>query len=276
MAKSLIIDIYERMASDDGFPLAGNIAYWSLLATFPFLIFLTSLAGFFGNELLAQAVVDYLLAVAPEDVISPFADEIHAILTVPDKSVLLLSIALTLYSAAGGVESIRVGLNRAYGYRESRLWIFRFVQNLVFVVGGAVVLLALAVLIVFGPLWWVRAEAWFSWLANFSPWFYLLRYPVGMGLMFVALVLGHMFLPVKRHPLRQILPGIAFTMLAWLFSAWTYVEYLQRFSRVQIMYAGLGNVVIALIFIYISALLIILGGEINQALIARNRERPAG
>ncbi|HHI82632.1 MAG TPA: YihY/virulence factor BrkB family protein [Rhizobiales bacterium] len=271
-AKSLVLDIYERFARDDGFPLAGNIAFSSLLATFPFLIFLTALAGFFGDEHLAQTVVDYLLSVAPEDIVKPFARDIHAILTVPDRKVLLVSIAVTLYSAAGGVESIRVGLNRAYGYSETRMWIFRFIQNLVFVIGGAVVLLALAFFIVFGPLWWSRAEGWFPWLSNFSPWFHLLRYPVGLGLMFIALVLGHLFLPVKRHPVGQIMPGILVTMMLWLVAAWTYAEYITRFSRVQVMYAGLGNVVIALIFIYISALVIILGGEINQALIARKEK----
>ena len=266
---SIVLDVYDRMNEDDGFPLAGNIAFSSLLALFPFLIFLTSLAGFVGDEKLATTVVDYLLSVAPENLVKPFIDDIHAILTVPDSSVLLIAVFLTLYAAAGGVESIRVGLNRAYGYRETRWWIFRFLQNVVFVIGGAVVLIALAFLIVFGPLWWDVAEGWLPVLQKFTAGFYLLRYPVGLGLLFVALVLGHLFLPVKRHSFGQILPGILLTIGLWLIAAWTYAEYIARFSRAHLMYAGLGNVVIALIFIYISALVIILGGEVNQALIAR-------
>ncbi|VAV99696.1 hypothetical protein MNBD_ALPHA08-801 [hydrothermal vent metagenome] len=243
------------------------------MALFPFLIFLTSLAGFFGNADLAETVVTYLLSVAPPDLVKPFADDIHAILTVPDRSVLALSIAITTYSAAGGVESIRTGLNRAYGYTETRWGIFRFLQNLLFVIGGAVVLLALSFLIVFGPLWWEQAAVWVPWLAQFTSWFDLLRYPVGLGLMFIALVIGHKYLPVKRHRMREILPGILITIGLWLLAAWTYADYITNFSRIQVMYAGLGNVVIALIFLYISALVIILGGEINQALIARRRDK---
>jgi len=238
------------------------------LALFPFLIFLTALAGFFGNEALAQTVVDFLLSVAPADLVKPFADDIHAILTIPDGSVLALSITITAYSAASGVESIRVGLNRAYGYSETRLGIFRFLQNLLFVIGGAIVLLALSVFIIFGPLVWARAALWMPWLDNFTSWFHLLRYPIGLGLMFIALVIGHKFLPVKRHTMREILPGILTTIILWLLAAWAYAYYISNFSRIQVMYAGLGNVVIALIFLYISALVIILGGEINQALIA--------
>ncbi len=244
-----------------------------MLALFPFLIFLTSIAGFFGNAQLAQTIVDYLLSVAPEEIVKPFTDDIHSILTVPDRSVLALSIAITLYSAANGVESIRVGLNRAYGYTETRWGIFRFLQDVVFVIGGTAVLLTVSFLIVFGPLWWAKAEEWIPWLSNFTAWFHLLRYPVGLGLMFIALIIGHKFLPVKRHKMREILPGIIATIGLWLLAAWTYAEYVANFSRIQVMYAGLGNVVIALIFLYISALVIILGGEINQALIARRRDK---
>jgi membrane protein len=243
------------------------------LAVFPFLIFLTSLAGFFGNADLAQTIVDYLLSVAPAEIVQPFTDDIHSILTVPDRSVLALSIAITLYSASNGVESIRVGLNRAYGYTETRIGIFRFIQNIFFVIGGAVVLLAVSFFIIFGPLWWAKAEGWIPWLKHFTEWFYLLRYPVGLGLMFVALVLGHKFLPVKRHRMAEILPGIATTIMLWLVAAWIYAGYVANFSRIQVMYAGLGNVVIALIFLNISALVIILGGEINQALIALKQKQ---
>ena len=254
---------------DDGVPLAGNIAFSSLLAFFPFLIFLTALAGFFGDEELAQTAVEYLLSVAPQEIVAPLVDDVHAILTKPNRSVLTLSIALTLYVAAGGVESVRTGLNRAYGYTDKRIWINRFAQNILFVVGGAAVLLALAVLIVFAPLLWGRAESWYEPLSKFRGLFQWLRYPIGLGLMLLALVLGHFYLPVKRRRLKTLLPGISITMGLWLLAAWTYTEYTARFSKVQIMYAGLGNVVIALVFVYISAVLVILGGEINQSLMAR-------
>ena len=59
-------DIYARFVDDDGLPLAGNIAFRTILSVFPFLIFLTALAGFFGNPELAREVVNYLLETGPE------------------------------------------------------------------------------------------------------------------------------------------------------------------------------------------------------------------
>ncbi len=265
--------VHKGFVADDGFALSGNIAFSSLLAFFPFLIFLTALAGFLGNEPLARTVVDYLMSVAPAEIVGPVSDDIHSILTVSNKRVLTLSIALTLYVAAGGVESLRVGFNRAYGLgaEERRPYWMRFLQNLAFVIGGAVVLLVLAVLIVFAPLWWGAAEARIPVLEHFSGWFHLLRLPIGMLVMFLALSFGHLFLPRKRLKFRQVLPGILATMILWLLAAKLYAQYTAEFSRAQIMYAGLGSVVIALLFVYISAALIILGGEFNEVLILRRQ-----
>jgi membrane protein len=270
--KVLGTDIYRRFVDDDGLPLSGNIAYCAILSLFPFLIFLTALAGFLGNEHLATQAVDYLLESMPSSLIDPISDDVHAILTTQNGGLLTMSIAFTLYTAAGGVESIRTGLNRSYNAPERRLYVFRMLQSMGFVLIGAVVLLALALLIVFAPLYWSRLEDWLPVAKEFAGWFHLLRYPVGLGMMFAALLLAHLFLPSRRHHVRQLLPGIAVTMLLWLVAAWIYSFYLAEFSRIHLMYAGLANVIITLVFMYISAALLILGGEINQSLISLSQK----
>ena len=273
--KTLCLDIYHRFYLDDGFPLAGNIAFCTLLSVFPFLLFLTALAGVLGDDQLAETAVDYLLSIAPEQIVAPISREIHGILASSDSGLLTLSVAFTLYTAAGGVESIRTGLNRSYGYRETRAWYFRFAQSILFVIGGAALLLTLALLLVFGPLYWTRLEGFIPALEPFAAWFHLLNYPVGLGLMLLGLTVSHQFLPVKRHKLHEIMPGILVTMVLWLLAAWTYADYLERFARIQVVYAGVANVIIALIFLYITALLTILGGEINQALLVLRDRRQA-
>lgn len=265
--------MFERFEADDGFPLSGNIAFSSLLAFFPFLIFLTALAGFLGNEDLAQTVVDYLFSIMPPEIVTPLSDDIHTLLTRESSGILTLSIAITLYAAGGGVESVRTGLNRAYGYRDKRRLRHRMAQNFAFVIGGAIVLIALAALIVFAPFWWGKLVGWIPPLDRFTLWFDLIRFPVGIGMMFVALLCAHLFLPRKRQPALVLLPGIVLTICLWLLSAWVYAEYTARFSRVQIMYAGLGSAVIALVFVYISALLVLLGAELNRALLVRRNLR---
>jgi len=62
-------------------------------------------------------------------------------------------------------------------------------------------------------------------------------------------------------------------MVVWLLAAQVYAKYTAEFSRAQIMYAGLGSVVIALLFVYISAALVILGGEFNEVLALRHQDK---
>ncbi len=263
-----------RLASRDEISvLSGNIAYTSLLSFFPFLISLTALAGFLGNEELSTTVIDYLLSIAPEQVVSPFADDIHALLTRQSGKILTASIFFSTYVAARGVESIRTGLNLAYGYQEKRPWLMRIFQNILFVVGGAFVMLALAVLIVFAPIWWGVAVDWVPALDTFTPEFNSLRVPIGLGLMFIALLLGHAFIPYKNQSIKTIMPGILVTIALWYVAAQTFTLYVTKFSRAQIMYASLGNIVSALLFVYISAFLILLGAEINQALKLRSQSK---
>ena len=73
-------EVYERFVADDGLPLAGNIAFRTILSVFPFLIFLTALAGFIGNAELAREVVTFLLDSGPAELIEPLVPEIESIL----------------------------------------------------------------------------------------------------------------------------------------------------------------------------------------------------
>jgi membrane protein len=127
----------KRLFADEAIPLAGNIAFRLVFSIFPFLIFLTTLAGFFGSEALAEQVVTYLLSVAPEQLVRPLSGEIRSILTVPRSGLLSVAVLLTIWSAMGGVDSVRVGLNRAYDLIDKRPFWFLYIQNILFVIGSA-------------------------------------------------------------------------------------------------------------------------------------------
>lgn len=271
--REIVIDATRHLVADDGLALAGNIAFCMILALFPFLILVTALAGFFGNQQLAETVINYLLSVAPREIAGPLSPEIHSLLTVPRSDILTIGAVLTIWTASGAVESVRVGLNRAYEFSERRSYWFRLLQNTLFVIGGAVVLLVLALLIVLGPVLWGKIIYFVPAVDRFTGWFHLLRYPIALSLALAGLILGHLFLPAARHRMSELLPGIGFTMVLWMGAAVGYAEYLARFSTLSSMYAGLTGFIIALTFLYLSAILLIWGGEINQALICIRQTR---
>lgn len=267
-------DAYDRFHADDGFPNSGNIAYCIILAIFPFLIFMFSLTGFFVDAEMANQAVDQLIHIVPAEIIAPLEGEIKSLLTETRHGLLTISGFFTLWTASRGIESLRNGLNRAYRLTETRpLWL-RILQDLLFVILGAIVALILMMAIVIAPVIWAVLPG----LKAVSAPMELLRVVVGVGLLTTALIAGHKFLPARSLPLRVLMPGIALTMVLWLIAAMGYSIYLANFAHFASLYAGLGGLFAALIFLYISAAIFQFGGEINRAMYARKnagREMPA-
>lgn len=263
---SAVKEIYDRFVADDGLPLAGNIAFRTILSVFPFLIFLTALAGFLGNAELARQVVTYLLDSGPSEIIEPLVPEIESLLSQPRSDFLSLGVLLTIWTASGGVDSVRVGLNRAYDLREHRGWFVLLAQNALFVVGGAVVLMLLALLIVLAPVILSLVERYLPALSEVAAAYDRLRYPVAIAILALGVLAAHYVLPARWLPLRRLWPGVVFTVIVSIALAASYSIYLARFASFASTYAGLGGLIAALVFIYLAAAVMILGGEINRAI----------
>jgi membrane protein len=274
---ALFIEALKRLFADEAVPLAGNIAFRTMFSIFPFLIFVTSLAGFFGSADLAQRIIAFLLSVAPEQLVHPLSGEITAILTVQHGGLVSLSAALTIWSAMGGVDSIRVALNRAYDIKEHRSIWFLNVQNVLFVIGAAIVLLAVAILLVVFPLF-ISALTQFApdQLINFTSLvtsFDFLRYPVAIGLLMIALLVAHQFLPARTTPVLRLLPGIVLTIIVWVILSGMFSFWLSRFNSFTTTYASLSGIFAAMFFLYLAALVLIFGGEFNRVLIEIRKSR---
>lgn len=271
--RHLALEALQRLFADEAVPLAGNIAFRTVFSLFPFLIFLTALGGFFGNEVLAEQIVTYLLSIWPEQLVRPLATEIRSILTVPRTGLLSIAAILTVWSASAGVDSIRVGLNRAYDAVETRSMVMLYVQSAVFVVGAAAVLLVLGFLLVLAPVGIALIEAYAPALRGHFATLEQLRYPVAIVLLFLALQLAHRVLPARRLSALEVLPGVALTVLVWIALASAFSFYLVRFNTFASTYASLSGLFGMMFFIYLSALVLILGGELNRVLMVRRMAR---
>ena len=267
----IALDAYDHFLAADGWAIASHIALSTLMALFPFLIVVTSLAGFLGSKELADEVAKMLLDAWPAEVSEPIAYEIHSVLTVTRGDVLTIGVALAIYFASSGIESVRIGLNRAYRIGEQRAWWLLRLESIGYVLLGAVALLALAFLVVLAPLIFAKTAKYLPWLEEWAT--TMLRYGTASAILIVTLVLVHLWLPAGRRKLLEITPGIIVTLLLWLASGALFGRYLADFAGNYVsMYAGLTSAFIALIYLYVNATIFIYGGELNEA-ICRARER---
>ena len=271
----IAVDAFYRFAADDGWAIASHIALSTLMSMFPFLILVTALAGFFGTKELADEVGRILLEAWPAQVASPIASEIHTVLTVARGDVLTVGALLAVYFSSSGIESLRIGLNRAYGVTETRSWGLTRLESIGYVLVGAVALLAMAVLVVLGPLIFVTAGRYVRWLEPLWPIVTFVRFAVASLLLIVTLILVHLWLPAGRRSLSEIAPGVIATLILWLVAGALFGRYLAEFADAYVTYyAGMASVMVALVFLYLTASIFLYGGEIN-AIIKQAREKKA-
>jgi membrane protein len=271
----IAIDAFRSFTADDGWAIASHIALSALMAMFPFFIVLTSMAGTFGSSDLAEKVAQLMLATWPDQVARPIAQEIHNALR-PRRDVVTLGLILAIFFASSGIESLRIGLNRAYGMTEKRYWFLLRLESIGYVLIGAIALLAMSFLIVLGPLLFTTASRFAPALAQFEWDITVARYAVASAALIIALFVAHKWLPSGRRKFAEIAPGILATLALWLAGGMVFGSYLAEFPNVYVSYyAGLASVMIALVFLYLTASIFVFGGELNAAIL-RARIKPAG
>ncbi|MFZ0102440.1 MAG: YihY/virulence factor BrkB family protein [Pseudolabrys sp.] len=272
----LAADAFRHFIEDDGWAIASHIALSTLMALFPFLIVVTALAGFFfGSAELADEAARLLLEAWPKQVAAPIALDITGVLTSTRGDVLTLGVLFALYFASSGVESLRIGLNRAYNMKEPRSWWVLRLESIVYVLVGAVAILAFSFLVVLAPLILSKLAHYLPALDQFGDLITFARYAVTAAVLIVSLMIVHLWLPAGRRSFAEIAPGIVATLLLWLISGAIFGRYLANYAFAYVsMYAGLASAMVALVFLYVCASIFIYGGELNSVVTrTRTNER---
>jgi membrane protein len=267
------VDAFLAFVRDDGWAIASHIALSMLMSLFPFLIFVTALTGYLSTPNLSDQVATILLEAWPQEVAGPIAAEIASVLTNAHGSLLTIGVVLALYFSSSSIESLRIGLNRAYGELETRSWWLLRLESIAYVVVGAAALIALSFLIVLWPVMFRAAQRFLPKVMPIEDTYVYLRFAIASAVLVIALILVHKWLPAGRRHLRDVVPGIVVTLVMWLMLGILFGRYLAEFAGAYVtMYAGLATAMVALVFLYWTASIFVYGGELN-AVIRRAREK---
>jgi membrane protein len=261
-------DAFLHFLADDGWAIASHIALSTLMALFPFMIVVTALAGFFfGSKDLADEAARILLEAWPPQVAGPISTDITGVLTNVRGDVLTFGLLFAIYFASSGVESLRIGLNRAYDMAERRPWWLLRLESILYVLIAAVAILAFSLLVVLAPFLWDRLVRAAPQLQPFSGMITFARYVVAAMVLIIALTVMHSWLPAGRRSLGEISPGIVATLALWLIAGAVFGRYLAEYAFAYVsMYAGLASAMIALIFLYVCASIFVFGAELNSTI----------
>jgi membrane protein len=270
----LAYDAFNAFIRDDGWAIASHIALSILMSLFPFLIFVTALTGFLGTQELVDQVAALLLEAWTSEVAGPISAEIASVLTNAHGGLLTLGVLLAVYFSSSSIESLRIGLNRAYDEIEVRPWWLLRLESIGYVIVGAAALIALSFLIVLWPVLFRTAQRYLPGLVPLEDTYTYLRFTTASSVLVVTLVLLHKWLPAGRRRLRDIAPGIVVTLLMWIFLGALFGRYLAEFAGAYVAtYAGLATAMVALVFLYWTASIFVYGGELNAAIRKARQQR---
>ncbi len=262
----VIRDAFGHFLWDDGWAMASHVALSVLMALFPFLIFVASLAGFVGVEGLSVRVAEILFAVWPQGVAGPIADEVRRVLATDHRGLVTVSAVITVYLASNGIEAVRNGLNRAYRVVDRRSIVFRRGQSILLVLVGAAASLALVLLAALGTTALNDLIGAVPPLAPLASLSVPVRVVIAGAVLVVALTVAHVWLPAGRPHWLRLWPGIVFTLAGWFVATWVFRIYVDSFSNMAATYAGLAGVFTAIFFLYMVSVLLLFGAEFNAAL----------
>lgn len=272
LAKSKSIIFLDQLLfriQEDGIMATGTqLAYFLILSLFPFLIVLLNILSY--TPLARQDVLKgiiYYLPNATQDIILGFSAEI-----VESSSQGLLSVAaiLGLWTASSGISPVIKAINRAYDYEESRSFIKLKFISLLFTIALLILVTLVFLTLVFGE---VLASELFSFLGMkdvFTKLWPYIRIIIPLLYMVLIFALLYKFSPCTNRrreiKLRSTLPGAIFATLGWMIISIFFSYYVNNFGRYAITYGSIVGVILLLIWLYISGIIMVLGGEINATL----------
>jgi membrane protein len=249
-----------------GFSMSGAVAFTFLLSLFPFCIFLGALAGTIGGRELATYAVAQLFQAVPEPVALALAPEIERVMGTSQFGLLTVGAAISLFFATSAVETLRAALNGAYRVKEGRSYLFCLMQSAFLVLMTAAGMLAVTWGVVVGPMLAARIDnEAVHWLLHLDRFSVSARYAVVLVVTSAQLLAYHLFLTAGKRSFWDVWPGVLLSVVLWILLAQIYARWLgiSDYSR---FYAGLTQLLSALIFFQVTAMVVILGAEFNRAL----------
>lgn len=253
----------------DGVIHAGNLAYLSLIALFPFFILIAAVLSLLGGGAGGERAIEAVLSTMPPAVAETLATPIREAMNARTGIFLWLGAIVALWSVGSLVETIRDILRRAYGVQASRS-IFHYRLLSIGVIFGAVILLLVsfsAQVLISGVEQFLMAFLP-DVLENFGS-ILLPRLISGLGMFLAIFLLFYGLTPSKFRHLKQCpkWPGALFTTLWWIAVTMALPPLLAGLLSYDMTYGSMAGVMVALFFFHLVGLGIVMGAELNAALV---------
>lgn len=258
--------LYRDVVDDAITDTAAQLSYYFLFALFPFLFFVVTVSAYFPIQDTAQAMLQRLAYVMPDQAMALLNEHLSSLFGETRPKLVTFTLVAALWTASRGVDALRKALNLAYGVAETRPYWKTQVLALVATVAGVLGwMVALSVLALGGRAGqWIARE--FALIDEFYLFWASIRWPVILVLVMLNAGVMYWALPNVKLKFRVVSWGTSVGAVLWIGATWVFTEYVDNFGRFNVTYGSIGGVVVLMLWLYISGLILIFGGEINALL----------
>ena len=263
---------------DDTMGLSAQMAYQFLFTLAPGLFFLWHLLGLFGTDpAKLHKMLGVLKAFLPPD---PKVQDIldsqvaSVVVTGASGTLAIAGIALGIYFGTLFISTISRALSHTHGVREDRNWWSKYIIAFLLLFWFGITILVCFNAIVFGETLAGIAEVNFQLRVPLQEWVAALNLPfTALALIILALAL-YLLTPENYLTIGQAFPGAVFFSLGWMTMTKLFQVYVARYDRYNPTYLALASIIVLLTWMYLTCLLLLLGGKLN-AILRHERERAA-
>lgn len=266
-------ELLVRIKNVDITGLGSQLAFFFLLSLFPLLIFLMTLLPFLNidQNQIFLLIRDY----APEGVYTLLHDTLADILKNRNGGLLSIGALATIWSASKGMNAIIKGLNQSYYVEESRPFLVARGMSVVFTVALIGVLVVMLLLPVFGEQIGSLAFSYFGMEEGFLKLWSKIRLILPPILIFMVFVTLYWIVPNKKIHFISAIPGAIFAAAGWILTSLAFAFYVGNFASYSATYGSIGAIIVLMMWLYFSAIILLLGGLLNAVMEDRTQAKKA-
>ena len=258
--------VWGKIWADEVFGRAAQLAYFWFFSLFPFMILMMAIASLSRLEGRMTRVVSESEGILPLDAYLLLMTTFNQVTARHHQSLLSFSLLALLWASSAGMESIITSLNRAYNTQQTRPWWKEKILAILLTIGFGVFFLAAVVLLNFGELISRAITDFFNLGEIFIATWPFVKWTLITIFVLLGVELIYYAAPNYRQRWQTFTPGTIFALLFWLVISFGFRFYVTKFSNFDVTYGTLGGVMILMLWLYLTGVAILVGGEINAAL----------
>ena len=258
--------LWRKIEQDEVFTRSAALSYYFFSALVPMVFFLMAVLGLFASqsEHLRNNLLRYAAEVMPASAFALVEKTLREISTSSTGLKLIFGLVLSLWAGSGGMRSIMDALNRCYHVQEERPYWKGLLVSLALTVGMAMLAVCALAIVLYGREIAQSVGAYIG-LSGFAmmAWKFT-QLPVALFFVLVAFALVYYWGPDAEQRWQWITPGSIVGVVVWIAVSFLFRAYLHLYNSYSKTYGSLGAVIVLLLWLYITGLAILMGGEINS------------